>query len=156
MGRGNVGDQFRDVGDYCCQHQWVHSLNELNAVNEDILTHYSLRRSSASVSSDRTLRKDDFLEAVSALINNLDNDLLNDEKDYGLIAILFAIGRLSLFVILIVIVAVLYQNLLDLFHDGSVASFLNLDDINLGYLDYIVIVVVFLASLEWREDFWSW
>lgn len=100
------------------------------------------------------------MEAVPAIINNLDNDLLNDEKDYGLIAILLAIGCLSLFVILIVIVAVLYQNLLDLFHDDSVASFLNLGDINLGYLDYIfvVVVVVFvvLALLEWREDFWSW
>ena len=89
----------------------------------------------------------------------MDDDLLNDEKDCGLIAILLAIGCLSLFVILIVIVAVLYQNLLDLFHDDSVASFLNLGDINLGYLDYIVVVVavvVLLASLEWREDFWSW
>lgn len=98
------------------------------------------------------------MEAVPAIINNLDNDLLNDEKDYGLIAIPLAIGCLPLFVIPIVIVAVLYQNLLDLFHDDSVASFLNLSDINLGYLDYIVVVVVVVvpASLEWREDFWSW
>ena len=87
---------------------------------------------------------------------------MNDEKDCGPIAILLAIGRLSLFVILIVIVAVPYQNLLDLLHDDGVASFLNLGDINLGYLDHIVLavlavlVVVVLASLEWREDFWSW
>lgn len=79
---------------------------------------------------------------------------MNDEKDCGLIAIPLAIGRLSLSVIPIVIVAVLYQNLLDLLHDDGVASFLNLDDINLGYLDDIVVVLP--ASLEWREDFWSW
>ena len=89
---------------------------------------------------------------------------MNDEKDCGPIAILLAIGRLSLFVILIVIVAVPYQNLLDLLHDDGVASFLNLGDINLGYLDHIVlavlvvlvVLVVVLALLEWREDFWSW
>ena len=52
--------------------------------------------------------------------------------------------------------------MLDLLHDDGVASFLNLGDINLGYLDHIVLavlaalVVVVLASLEWREDFWSW
>ena len=82
--------------------------------------------------------------------------MLNDENDYGLIAIPPAIGRLSLSVLPIVIVAVLYQNLLDLFHDDSVASFLNLGDINLGYLDYIVVVVLVPASLKWREDSWSW
>jgi len=85
---------------------------------------------------------------------------LNDEKDCGLIAIALAIGRLSLSVIPVVIAAVLYQNLLDLLHDDGVASFLNLDDINLGYLDHIFIVVVVVVvvptSLEWREDFWSW
>ena len=102
------------------------------------------------------------MEAVPAIINNLDNDLLNDKKDCGPIAILLAIGRLSLSVILVVIVAVLYQNLLDLLHNDGVASFLNLGDINLSYLDHIVlavlavlVVLVVLALLEWREDFWS-
>ena len=114
----------------------------------------------AFVGSDGTLRKNDFLEAVPAIINNFDNDLLNDEKDCGPIAIALAIGRLSHFVLLVVIVAVLYQNLLDLLHNGGVASFLNLGDINLGYLDHIFVIVVVVlvvpASLEWREDFWSW
>lgn len=87
---------------------------------------------------------------------------MNDKKDCGPIAILLAIGRLSLSVILVVIVAVLYQNLLDLLHNDGVASFLNLGDINLSYLDHIVlavlavlVVLVVLALLEWREDFWS-